>query len=133
MIDQALNVLTLHVIWKARRLPIEVQPSPDDMRLRESFLEQRGTLLKRLVEYAVGSQSNTTDGVRRAASILTLPLPPEVPPDQSNLGFPEPPEFAHSLLPSTGFDSGRFAKNLVVPDARRRGPTPLCLFRAGGN
>ncbi|KAN0139259.1 hypothetical protein V8E53_002760 [Lactarius tabidus] len=68
MIDQALNVLTLHVIWKARRLPTEVQPSPDDTtRLRETFLEQRGTLLKRLVEYAVGSQSNTTDGVRRAA------------------------------------------------------------------
>ncbi|KAH9035024.1 hypothetical protein EDB85DRAFT_1945370 [Lactarius pseudohatsudake] len=67
MIDQALNVLTLHVIWKARRLPTEVQPSPDDTRLRESFLEQRETLLKRLVEYAVGSQSNTTDGVRRAA------------------------------------------------------------------
>ncbi|KAH9064622.1 hypothetical protein EDB87DRAFT_1804088 [Lactarius vividus] len=67
MIDQALNVLTLHVIWKARRLPTDVQPSPDDTRLRESFLEQRETLLKRLVEYAVGSQSNTTDGVRRAA------------------------------------------------------------------
>ncbi|KAI9463987.1 hypothetical protein BJY52DRAFT_1115027 [Lactarius psammicola] len=67
MIDQALNVLTLHVIWKARRLPVEVQPSPDDTRLTESFLEQRETLLKRLVEYAVGSQSNTTDGVRRAA------------------------------------------------------------------
>ncbi|KAH8981938.1 hypothetical protein EDB86DRAFT_2973582 [Lactarius hatsudake] len=67
MIDQALNVLTLHVIWKARRLPTEVQPTPDDTRLRESFLEQRETLLKRLVEYAVGSQSNTTDGVRRAA------------------------------------------------------------------
>lgn len=74
MIDQALNVLALHVIWKARRLPTEVQPSPDDTRLRESFLEQRETLLKRLVEYAVGSQSNTTDGVRRAAfqSLLNL-------------------------------------------------------------
>jgi cohesin complex subunit SA-1/2 len=108
MIDQALNVLTLHVIWKARRLPTEVQPSPDDTRLRESFLEQRGTLLKRLVEYAVGSQSNTTDGVRRAASTPALLLAPEVPPDQSkNLGFPEPPEFAHSLLPTAGLDSGR--------------------------
>lgn len=71
MIDQALNVLTLHVIWKARRLPTEVQPSPDEIRLKESFLEQRETLLKRLVEYAVGSQSNTTDGVRRAASTMS--------------------------------------------------------------
>jgi len=74
MIDQALNVLTLHVIWKARRLPNEIQPSPDDTRLAESFLEQREILLKRLVEYAVGSQSNTTDGIRRAASI-TLAFP----------------------------------------------------------
>ncbi|KAF8270027.1 hypothetical protein EI94DRAFT_1723662 [Lactarius quietus] len=69
MIDQALNVLTLHVIWKARRLPTEIQSSPDDTPLRESFLEQRETLLKRLVEYAVGSQSNTIDGVRRAESL----------------------------------------------------------------
>ncbi|KAI0299424.1 hypothetical protein B0F90DRAFT_1728578 [Multifurca ochricompacta] len=67
MIDQSLNLLTLHVIWKARRLPLEVQPAPDESRLRESFREQREALLKRLVEYAVGSQSNTTDGVRRAA------------------------------------------------------------------
>ena len=68
MIDQALNLLTLHVIWKARRLSTEVQASPDDGRLKESFQEQREALLKRLVEYAVGSQSNTTDGVRRAVS-----------------------------------------------------------------
>ncbi|KAH9974267.1 hypothetical protein BGW80DRAFT_1436857 [Lactifluus volemus] len=67
MIDQALNLLTLHVIWKAKRLPNDVPQSPDDGRLGESFREQREALLKRLVEYAVGSQSNTTDGVRRAA------------------------------------------------------------------
>jgi cohesin complex subunit SA-1/2 len=69
MIDQALNLLTLHVIWKAKRLPNDVPQSPDDGRLGESFREQREALLKRLVEYAVGSQSNTTDGVRRAASV----------------------------------------------------------------
>jgi cohesin complex subunit SA-1/2 len=69
MIDQALNLLTLHIIWKARRLPTDVLQSPDDGRLGESFREQRVALLKKLVEYAVGSQSNTTDGVRRAASI----------------------------------------------------------------
>jgi cohesin complex subunit SA-1/2 len=68
MIDQALNLLTLHIIWKARRLSTEVQPSPDDGRLGESFREQRDSLLKRLVEYSVGSQSNTAEGVRKAAS-----------------------------------------------------------------
>jgi len=68
MIDQALNLLTLHIIWKARQLSAEVQPSPDDGRLGESFREQREALLKRLVEFSVGSQSNTTEGVRKAAS-----------------------------------------------------------------
>lgn len=68
MIDQALSLLTLHIIWKARRLSAEIQLSPDDGRLGESFREQRDTLLKRLVEYAVGSQSNTAEGVRKAAS-----------------------------------------------------------------
>lgn len=72
MIDQALNLLTLHIIWKARRLPTDVSLSPDDGRLRESFREQREALFKRLVEYAVGSQSNTTDGVRRAASVCFI-------------------------------------------------------------
>ncbi|KAH9996308.1 hypothetical protein BJV77DRAFT_175068 [Russula vinacea] len=67
MIEQALSLLTLHIIWKARRLSAEVQPSPDDGRLGESFREQRESLLKRLVEYSVGSQSNTTEGVRKAA------------------------------------------------------------------
>ena len=68
MIDQALNLLTLHIIWKARRLAAEVQLSPDDGRLAESFREQREALLKKLVEYSVGSQSNTTEVVRKAAS-----------------------------------------------------------------
>ncbi|KAI9513450.1 hypothetical protein F5148DRAFT_1273088 [Russula earlei] len=84
MIDQALKLLTLHVIWKARRLSAEAQPSPGDGQLTESFREQREALLKRLVEYAVGSQSNTTDGVRRAAfqNLLNLHIlfcPPQEP------------------------------------------------------
>ncbi|KAI0058337.1 hypothetical protein BV25DRAFT_1283433 [Artomyces pyxidatus] len=74
MIDQCLSLLTLHIIWKARRLPTEPQPSPEEIRFRESFREQREALLAKLVEYAVGSQSNTADGVRRAAfqSLMNL-------------------------------------------------------------
>ena len=90
MIDQALNLLTLHVIWKARRLSVEVQPSPDDGRLRESFREQREALLKRLVEYAVGSQSNPTDGVRRAVSASLLPQNSYLTSFRV-VGLPEPP------------------------------------------
>ncbi|KAI0301249.1 hypothetical protein BC826DRAFT_1155978 [Russula brevipes] len=80
---RCLNLLTLHVIWRARRLSAEIQPSPDDGRLRESFREQREALLKRLVEYAVGSQSNTTDGVRRVAfqNLLNLHILFCPPPD----------------------------------------------------
>ncbi|KAA1471951.1 hypothetical protein DENSPDRAFT_148019 [Dentipellis sp. KUC8613] len=67
MIDQGIQLLTLHVIWKARRLPPDPHPSPEEAKFRESFREQREALLEKLVEYAVGSQSNTADGVRRSA------------------------------------------------------------------
>ncbi|KAI0052365.1 hypothetical protein FA95DRAFT_1675331 [Auriscalpium vulgare] len=67
MIDQGLSLLTLHIIWKARRLPIESRPSPEEIEFRDSFREQRESLLEKLVEYAVGTQSNTADGVRRVA------------------------------------------------------------------
>ena len=66
MIVQTLRLLTVHIMWKARRLPVEPQPSPDEIRLKETFLEQRESLLEKLVEYAVGTQSNTVDSVRRA-------------------------------------------------------------------
>jgi hypothetical protein len=97
MIDQALNLLTLHIIWKARRLSTEVQPSTDDGRLGESFREQRDALLKRLVEYAVGSQSNPTDGVRRAASAL-LPPPRSYLTSLCFVGLPAPPQPPYSFL-----------------------------------
>jgi cohesin complex subunit SA-1/2 len=89
MIDQALNSLTLHIIWKARRLSAVIQPSPDDGRLRESFREQREALLKRLVEYAVGSQSNPTDGIRRGASTPLLSQKSYLTPVRF-VGLPEP-------------------------------------------
>lgn len=96
MIEQALSLLTLHIIWKARRLSAEVQPSPDDGRLGESFREQRESLLKRLVEYSVGSQSNTTEGVRKAvgafASLWELPDP------DRPAGLPKPFKSSHPVL-----------------------------------
>lgn len=72
MIDHGVNLLTLHIIWKARRLPTEAQPSAEELRFRESFREERESLLEKLVEYAVGSQSNTADGVRRAVRFILL-------------------------------------------------------------
>lgn len=66
MIEQALNVLMLHVLWKTKGLPPEAEPTPEDIRYKEILLEQRESLLEKLVEYAIGTQSNTVEGVRRA-------------------------------------------------------------------
>jgi len=66
-----------------------IQPSPEDGRLRESFHEQRGVLLKRLVEYSVGSQSNPTDGIRRGASTPLLSQKSYLTPVRF-VGLPEP-------------------------------------------
>ncbi|KAF8892974.1 hypothetical protein BD779DRAFT_1609978 [Infundibulicybe gibba] len=67
MVEQALHVLTLHIIWKGKGLTADNDPSPDEIRFRETLKTQRGALLEKLVEYAVGTQSNTIDGVKRAA------------------------------------------------------------------
>lgn len=68
MIEQALNVLNLHIIWKARGLTSAEDPSADEAKHRESLKEQRDTLLEKLVEYAVGTQSNTGESVKRVVS-----------------------------------------------------------------
>ncbi|KAI0634280.1 hypothetical protein C8Q77DRAFT_1110838 [Trametes polyzona] len=74
MVDRALQVLTLHIMWKARSLPAEAELSPEEMQLRDKLKEERDSLLEKLVEFAVGTQSNTIEGVRRAAfqNLLTL-------------------------------------------------------------
>lgn len=68
MVDRALHVLTLHVMWKARSLPASLELSPEEMQLRDKLKEERESLLEKLVEFAVGTQSNTVEGVRRAVS-----------------------------------------------------------------
>ncbi|RDB23493.1 Cohesin subunit psc3 [Hypsizygus marmoreus] len=67
MIEQALHVLTLHIIWKSKSLANDVDPSPEETRFKEVLVSQRESLLEKLVEYAVGTQSNTVDNVKRAA------------------------------------------------------------------
>lgn len=69
MIEQALQVLTLHIIWKGKGLTADVDPSPEETRLRETLKDQRQSLLEKLIEYAVGTQSNTVEGVKRAVCI----------------------------------------------------------------
>ncbi|KAI0943593.1 hypothetical protein AcW1_002723 [Taiwanofungus camphoratus] len=68
MVDRALHLLTLHIIWKARGLTAaEVDLSAEESRYQENLREQRESLLEKLLEFAVGTQSNTAEGVRRAA------------------------------------------------------------------
>ncbi|KAJ7624985.1 hypothetical protein DFH06DRAFT_1305016 [Mycena polygramma] len=70
MITQALKVLELHILWKARQLRIAEEPeepTPEQEGFREKIKEQRDSLLEKLVEYAVGTQSNTSEVVTRAA------------------------------------------------------------------
>jgi cohesin complex subunit SA-1/2 len=66
MIEQALHVLMLHILWKTKGLIADNEPTPEDIRYKEVLQEQREALLEKLVEYAVGTQSNTVEGVKRA-------------------------------------------------------------------
>lgn len=66
MIEQALHVLMLHILWKTKGLTVGEEPTPEDIRYKEVLQEQREVLLEKLVEYAVGTQSNTVEGVKRA-------------------------------------------------------------------
>ncbi|KAF9029519.1 hypothetical protein BDZ89DRAFT_1065307 [Hymenopellis radicata] len=64
MIEQVLHLLTLHIIWKSRGL---ASVSEEDTQYRETLEAQRSTLLEKLIEFAVGTQSNTVEGVKRSA------------------------------------------------------------------
>ena len=76
MIEQALHVLTLHIIWKSKGLTVDNDPTPEEVRYKETLVEERDTLLEKLVEYAVGTQSNTVEGVKRA---VRFPSPSFIP------------------------------------------------------
>jgi len=68
MVEQALHVLMLHVLWKTKGLTAEDDPTPEEIRYKEVLLQQREALLDKLTEFAVGTQSNTVEGVKRAVS-----------------------------------------------------------------
>jgi cohesin complex subunit SA-1/2 len=72
MVEQALNVLGLQIIWKAHGLTSETELLSEETLFREKLKEQRESLLDKLTEYAVGTQSNTVEGVKRAVSTFFL-------------------------------------------------------------
>ncbi|CCM03065.1 uncharacterized protein FIBRA_05185 [Fibroporia radiculosa] len=67
MVDRALHVLALHIIWKARNLTAAVDLNSAEQQFQNRLREQRDSLIEKLLEFAVGTQSNTAEGVRRAA------------------------------------------------------------------
>ncbi|KAK0451767.1 hypothetical protein EV421DRAFT_2075799 [Armillaria borealis] len=67
MIEQVLHLLTLHIIWKGKALTTDPSPSAEEVRHRENLVLQREVLLEKLMEYAIGTQSNTVEGVQRTA------------------------------------------------------------------
>lgn len=72
MIEQALHVLNLHIIWKGKALTSDLDPSPEEIRFKETLISQREGLLEKLIEYAVGTQNNTVDGVKRTVCYIGL-------------------------------------------------------------
>ncbi|KAJ7628572.1 hypothetical protein FB45DRAFT_834497 [Roridomyces roridus] len=77
MITQALNLLTTHLMWKRKRMQsIEenAEPSSEEQRFLEKCTQQRDSLLEKLVEYAVGTQSNTAEAVTRTAFMCLMDL-----------------------------------------------------------
>ncbi|KDQ56870.1 hypothetical protein JAAARDRAFT_36349 [Jaapia argillacea MUCL 33604] len=67
MVDQAMRVLTTHIYWKTKNLTTADNPSPEEEAFREGLREQRDALVEKLLESAIGTQSNTMEGVKRTA------------------------------------------------------------------
>lgn len=59
-------------MWKTRNLPDIKEATLDDKKYIETLREQRDSLLEKLVEYAVGTQSNTAEAVKRAVRLVFL-------------------------------------------------------------
>lgn len=98
MIEQGLQVLGLHIMWKTRNLPDAKDATPDDEKYIETLREQRDSLLEKLVEYTVGTQSNTAEAVKRAVRLVHLVFHSKYQDPAPFLGLPESYDVAHPLL-----------------------------------
>ena len=66
MVSETLNLLTMHIIWKTKSLP--PQETPEGKEAAQTLLEQRTSLVQKSIEFAVGTQSNTAEAVKRVVS-----------------------------------------------------------------
>ena len=69
MVDRSLNLLSLHIMWKTHSFTRSIGTAEEKEAKQESVREQRDVLLEKLLEYAIGTQSNALIGVRRAVSL----------------------------------------------------------------
>ncbi|KIK67211.1 hypothetical protein GYMLUDRAFT_93035 [Collybiopsis luxurians FD-317 M1] len=72
MLQQCIQLLTLHIMWKSKRLlsGVGADPLPEEVNDRDNLFSKRSALLEKLVEYAVGTQvqgNGIVEGVKRVA------------------------------------------------------------------
>ncbi|KIY49777.1 hypothetical protein FISHEDRAFT_40501 [Fistulina hepatica ATCC 64428] len=83
MVEQAMRVLCLHILWKAQGLPAGSDLSAGEVRYRDALSRQRDTLVERFIDFSLGARSNALESVKRAAfksmldiHVLFAPLQP---------------------------------------------------------
>lgn len=78
MVSETLNLLTMHIIWKTKSHPPQGVRTQGDRGIIQTLLDQRTALVQKLIEFAVGTQSNTAETVKRVVS--STPNPPVINP-----------------------------------------------------
>lgn len=71
MMNESLQLLVLYVAWKARQLQANPPAEAKKDNVYEELRAARDALAERLTEFAVGTQSNTAEGVKRSVSFLS--------------------------------------------------------------
>lgn len=105
MLEQALHLLSLHLMWKSQPFlhPRDTPLSQDEAQNRETMINQRDALVEKLVEYAVGTQvrgNGIVESVKRAVCILTHPVLWSFI-QGSYIGFPGPTGHTYNVLISS--------------------------------
>jgi cohesin complex subunit SA-1/2 len=76
MVEHAIRFLTAHIMWKTRGLTRSDNLSPEERAHREKLRAQRDALVGKTREYAIGTQSNAIEGVKRAVRCSHITISP---------------------------------------------------------
>jgi len=72
MVEEILRLLTLHIAWKSRHLSRDPEPTEEDIKYRDTLGEQRDSVIEKVTEFAVGSDTKPSEGVKRAVRFSCL-------------------------------------------------------------